>query len=181
MNIKNIFSKIKNQEDEFDADLEDHPIGNQNIYRLHYYESHKRGPEGKYGVVDMYYKPFMFPSGMSREDGFKVLSYLTNYIEDKGNLKECSLKSVKTLNEVLDLERLGFTRVEDYQEDDVIDLFTVSGRIKRFIKTKYYPKYFEWYTPLVSKEEIVNIYNKLNMTFTDLVLVDENKTRKLSK
>lgn len=180
MNIKNIFSKIY-REDEFDADFVNHPIGNQNIYRLHYYASYNKGEKNRYGVVDMYYKPFMFPSGMSREDGFKVLSYLTNYIEDKGNLKECSLKSVQTLNEVLDLERLGFTRVEDAEDEDVIDLFTVSGRIKRFIKTKYYQKYFEWYIPGVKKEEVVDIYNKLNMEFTDLVPVNEGKKRNLSK
>ena len=49
------------------------------------------------------------------------------------------------------------------------------------MNTPYYQKYFEWYTPLVTKEEIVNIYNKLNMTFTDLVPLNEGKKRKLSK
>ena len=181
MNIKDIFSKKINREDEFDADFIDHPIGNQNLYRLHYYESYKRGTDGKYGLVDMYYKPFMLPRGMSREEGFKVLSYLTDYIEEKGNMKECSWKSVQTLDQVLDLERLGFTRVEEYQEEDVIDLFTVSGRVKRFMNTPYYQKYFEWYIPGVKKEEIVDIYNKLNMEFTDLVPINEGKNRKLCK
>ena len=142
MNIKDIFSKKIYREDEFDADFVDHPIGNQNLYRLHYYETYNRGTEGNYGLVDVCYKPFMLPPEMSREDGFKVLSYLTDYIEENGNMKECSWKSVQTLDKVLDLERLGFTRVEDYEEDDVIDLFTVSGRVKRFMNTPYYQKYF---------------------------------------
>ena len=118
---------------------------------------------------------------MSREDGFKVLSYLTDYIEEKGNMKECSLKSVQTLDQVLDIERLGFTRVEDYQKEDVIDLFTVAGRLKRFMNTPYYEKYFEWYIPGITKEEIVNIYDNLNMTFTDLVPVNDVKKRNLCK
>lgn len=179
MNIKGLFSKIY-REDEFEADFVDHPIGKQNLYRLHYYESYNRG-ENRYSVVDMHYKPFMLPVKMSREDGFKVLSYLTDYIEEKGNMKECSWKSVQTLDKVLDLERLGFTRVEDYQEEDVIDLFTISGRVKRFMNTSYYQKYFEWYTPGVKKKEIVNIYNKLNMEFTDLVPLNEVKKRNLCK
>ncbi len=181
MNIKDIFSKKIHRDDEFDADFVDHPIGNQNLYRLHYYESYKRGNEGNYGLVDMYYKPFMLPLEMSREDGFKVLSYLTDYIEEKGNMKECSLKSVQTLDQVLDLERLGFTRVEEYQEEDVIDLFTVTGRVKRFMNTPYYEKYFEWYIPGVKREEVVDIYNNLNMAFMDLVPVKEEKTRNLCK
>ena len=182
MNIKDIFSKKIYREDEFNADFVDHPIGNQNLYRLHYYETYKRETDGNYGLVDIYYKPFMLPPEMSREDGFKVLSYLTDYIEEKGNMKECSWKSVQTLDQVLDIERLGFTRVlEDYQGEDVIDLFTVSGRVKRFMNTPYYQKYFEWYIPGVKKEEVKKIYNSLNMTFTDLVPVNESKKRKLCK
>ena len=181
MNIKNIFSKEIYRKEEFKADLVDHPIGNQNLYRLHYYNIHYHYIQKNYGLIDMFCKPFMFPRGISREDGFKVLSYLTDYIEDKGNLKECSIESVQTLDDILDLERLGFIRAIDYNPNEVIDLFTVTGRVKRFMDTSYYEKYFEWYTPGVKKKEIVNIYNKLNMEFTDLVPAENIKTRKLSK
>ena len=77
---------LRNRDYEFDAELENHPLGNQNIYRLHYINYHRIG--NKYssdniGIVNWSFKPFMFPNGIDREDGFKVLSYLTDFIEKK--------------------------------------------------------------------------------------------------
>lgn len=55
----------------------------------------------------------MLPNDMTREEGFKVLSYLIDYIEKRDDTESCPLKSVRILDNVLDLERFGFTRVEE--------------------------------------------------------------------
>ncbi len=110
---------------------------------------------------------------MSREDGFKVLSYLTDFIEKEMNLESCSYQSVSTLNSVLNIERLGFKRVDgDIDDNDIIDLFTVSGRILLFKKSKYYQKYFEWYTEGITLNEVKTIYNKCNVKFYNLIILE---------
>lgn len=42
---------------------------------------------------------------MTREEGFKILSYLTDFIERREDTNPASIKSVRTLDEILDLER----------------------------------------------------------------------------
>ncbi len=189
-NLEKLKSKISdlsqttNKNYEFEAELEDHQIGNQNIYRLHYVNYHRIGEQyGKtdnnIGVIDWPFKPFMLPDGMSREDGFKVLSYLTDYIEKKLNLSPCSYKSVSNLNNVLDLERLGFKRVNtDVNDNDIIDLFTVSGRLLLFKNSKNYQKYFEWYTENITLDEIKSIYDKCGINFYDLILLENSEQSK---
>ncbi len=184
MTIKEKLEKLKskisnlspssNRNYEFEADLEDHQIGNQNIYRLHYVNYHRiyeyyGRTDNNVGFIDCSFEPFMLPKGMSREDGFKVLSYLTDFIEKHQNLDSCSYQSVLALNSVLDLERLGFQKI-NVNDSDVIDLFTVTGRLLLFKKSKYYPKYFEWYTENVTFDEIKDIYAKCCINFYDLIL-----------
>lgn len=161
---------------EFEAELMDHPLGDSNIYRLHYVNYHRFGESYGMGpnnsaIVNFPYKPFMLPEGMSREDAFKVLSYLTDYLEDKLDLDECSLESVEELNKLLDVERLGFTRINiniGPEESDVIDLFTVTGRVLLFKNSEYYSKYFEWYTKGVTLKEVKDIYAKCGREFENI-------------
>jgi len=175
-----------NRDYEFETELEDHQLGNQNIYRLYYINYHRIGDyhekmANNIGSMDYPFKPFMLPDGMNREDGFKVLSYLTDFIEKKQNLKPCSYSSVAILDSVLDLERLGFKRVNadvHIHESDMIDLFTVSGRLLLFKNSRHYSKYFEWYTENITFDEVKEIYKKCNMEFYDLILlenIDETK------
>ncbi len=194
MNVKEKLEKLKikifdsslssNRDYEFDADLEDHPIGKHNIYRLYYINYHRIGEHygeagHNVGVIDWPFKPFMLPEGMSREDGFKVLSYLTDYIEKRLNLSPCSHRSVSTLESVLDLERLGFRRINaDVDDSEVIDLFTVSGRLLLFKNSEHYPKYFEWYTEGITFDEIKAIYDKCGKEFHDLTLSQNSKKPK---
>ena len=70
------------------------------------------------------------------------LSYLTDFIEQRDDVYEASWKSVGTLDGVLSLERFGFKRLDfTPSEEEIIDLFTIDGRIKRFKDSKYYSKY----------------------------------------
>ncbi len=175
-------SSLDNRDYEFEAELEDHPLGNQNIYRLHYINYHRIGESygqrgNNVGVIDWPFKPFVLPNGMSREDSFKVLSYLTDFIETQLNLEPCSHKSVSILDNVLNLERLGFKKLNislDIASTNVIDLFTVSGRLQLFKNSNHYQRYFEWYTEGITFDEVNNIYNKCGIQFYDLVDISDS-------
>ncbi len=170
---------FKNQKsEEFEAYFENHPLGNQNIYRLYYMNFHRIGEnyEGKkddnIGIVNWPFDAFTLPNGMSREDAFKVLSYLTDFIEKDAKLEPCSFQSVQVLNSVLDLKRLGFYKIkEKVKDEDIIDLFTITGRIALFKKDEHYPKYFEWYQENVTLQDVRDIYHKIGRDFYDLVPV----------
>lgn len=177
---------LQNRDFEFEAVLEDHPIGNQNIYRLYFVNYHRiREYDGRQdnnvGVVDWACNPFMLPNGMTREDMFKVLSYLTDFIEKRDDVEECSLKSVRTLDGVLDLERFGFKRVKETDENKILNLFTVSGRLLLFKRSELYEKYFEWYAQNVTLEEVISIYSKYNMEFKDIVWCDSPNDKGYSR
>ena len=172
-----------NHDNEFEADLEDHEIGNQNIYRLYYINFHRIGENygmgpNNIGIVNWPCKPFMLPNGMSREEGFKVLSYLTDFIEKREDVSLGSLTSVRTLDSVISNKRFGFTKVDETDEDKIINLFTVGGRLLLFKNSEYYTKYFEWYTENVTKEEVEKIYNKIGMDFKDIVWLDKLDDKK---
>ena len=163
---------------EFYADLEDHRIGNQNIYRLYYVNYHRIGStygQSGIGMIDWAFDPFTLPEGMTREEAFKVLSYLTDFIERKDGIESCSFASVKVLNNVLDLERFGFKKVKEEDESKILDLFTISGRVALFKKSSMYQRYFEWYSKGVSREEVEEIYAKHNMPFEDIVWLDNEE------
>ena len=188
---------------EFDAELEDHPIGNQNIYRLHYVGYHRIGEgygcrKNNIGVINWQFKPFMLPKGMTREEGFKVLSYLAYFIKKNEYIVRASFKSVELLDSILDLgklgfpridetielldnvlnlERLGFTRVDEKDENKILDLFAVYGRPLLFKNSNLYPKYFEWYTENITKEEVESIYAKYNMEFRDIIWLDNQNNK----
>lgn len=183
MKIKFLQSpSLINRDYEFEAELEDHQPRESNIYRLCYINYHRidenYGQRGNnIGVITWPFKPFMLPDGMSREDSFKVLSYLTDFIEKELNLDECSLKSVSVLDNVLNIERLGFKRLDvplDINYTDIIDLFTVTGRLQLFKKSPYYQKYFEWYTENITLNEITNIYSKCGIEFYDLENINDS-------
>lgn len=167
---------------EFNGVFEDHPIGNQDTYRLYYVDYHRINEyngcdKNNIGMIDYPLRPFKLPEGMSREDGFKVLSYLTDDIEKQPDVESYSLKAVRTLDKVLDLERFGFTRVEETDEDKILNLFTVTGRLLLFQKSKLYSKYFEWYTEGVSRREVKKIYANLGLEFKDVVWTDDEEAK----
>lgn len=189
MNLKNKLLEIRediltkfsvNKDFEFDAVFEDHPIGNQNIYRLYYVDYHRIGQgygmkNNNIGIINWNFEPFMFPNGMTREEGFKVLSYFTDVIEKKENIDVGSFKSVKTLDENIALGRIGFTKVKENDENKILNLFTVSGRVLLFKKSDLYQKYFEWYSENVTLNEVKEIYTKYNMEFKDVLFPEDKK------
>ncbi len=151
------------------------------IYRLHHIEYLNIGENYGYnitGIRDYTFRPFLLPDGLTEEESFKILSYLTDFLEKKLNIIPGSLISVMQLNMVLDLERLGFKRVECNCDDERLkDLFTLYGRTERFNKSKYRKKYFEWYTEDVTIEEVKRIYAKIGIEFKDVVWTIKEKTQ----
>ncbi|MCI8446547.1 MAG: hypothetical protein HFH31_03520, partial [Bacilli bacterium] len=93
MSLREMLELFINRDYEFDAELEAHPFGNQTKYRL-YYMKYYRKQDSTVGAMDWPFIPFMLPEGMNREDAFKVLSYLTDFIERRLDLEPCSYKSV---------------------------------------------------------------------------------------
>lgn len=175
LNFIENFKAFTNRDYEFEAELEDHQLGSQTIYRLYYMKYYRKDEyngrhDNNVGIIDWPFKPFMLPEGMSREDSFKVLSYLTDFIEKKFDLEPCSYKSVAVLDDVLNLERLGFKRLDVSIDDDskIIDLFTVAGRLQLFKRSNHYQKYFEWYMEDVTLDEVKDIYSKCGIQFYDL-------------
>ena len=179
--FKNFFEKIG--EDDFNATFEEHEPENQEYYRLHYINYHNINYDSnRRGIIDWTYKPFKLPEGMLRKDAFKILSYLTDFIEQRDDIYQASWKSVGTLDGVINLERFGFQRLDFTPNDDeVIDLFTIDGRIKRFKDSKYYLKYFNWYTPDITKEEVEAIYQKIGLTFSDIVWLDKSEKEEVKQ
>lgn len=186
LEFKDKLLTLKSRDVEFDAQLDDHPIGEQNIYRLYFINYHRIGEEYGYhdnnvGKIDWPCKPFMLPKGMTREEGFKVLSYLTDFIEKRADVEPCSLKSIRVLDSVLNLERFGFKRVIENDENKILNLFTVSGRLLLFKRSELYSKYFEWYIKNVSLDEVIDIYAKYNMVFRNIVWLDNQDNKGHSK
>ena len=188
LNIKDYLlslKKDKNRNYEFDGKFEDHPLGLQDTYRLYYVNYHRINEydgciENNVGMIDFPCRPFKLPDGMDREDAFKVLSYLTDFVEKNSDIEPMTLKSVKTLDAVLDLDRFGFEHVEECDEERIANLFTVTGRLLLFEKSKLYKKYFEWYREGVTLDEVTEIYSKCGKEFKDIVwLEDEKENEKL--
>ncbi len=146
---------------------------NGKIYRLYYLNYHQIGEEyghHGHGCINWPLKTFILPDKMSESDGFKVLSYLITFIENSLGLEECSLRGLEILDDVLDFPRFGFGRpVNKVDDEDIINLYTITGRMNLFKRSSHYKKYFEWYQENVTKKEVEEIYSKCGMEFKDLV------------
>lgn len=128
--------------------------------------------------------PFMLPENMTVEDANKVVSYLTEKVEKENNIIPCTEKSVAMVSSIL--EQYGFQRIEGVEHghyhaltvydsfrricpalpvgdnySGTLDLFTVSGDVKLFERSCLNSRYFDWFTPRVSKKEIEDIYKNI--------------------
>lgn len=169
----NYIDQISRLIKEYNTKLEDHKVANHTFYRLHYINYHNIGDMYSNKNHDFILEPFILPDKMTQEDAFKVLSYLMDSIEFNLSINKVSFKSIKVLNSLLDLDKLGFKRLDFKPYPEYIqDLFVVNGKINLFKISKYYKKYFNWYVPNIKKEEIVDIYKRCGMTFEDLAKED---------
>lgn len=171
----------------FDDDiiLEDHPIGEQNIYRLCYvnYSINKKyySRKNNISMLNWQYEPFVFPYNMTRQDGFKVISYFLDFYYKKEGKDSYSLNLFRKVDSVFDKNDLGFVRVSEMDENKVLDLFIVGGNLLLFKESELYKKYFNWYIKDVSFEEVKEIYKKYGIDFCCDSLIDEEKHPRILK
>lgn len=171
---------------EFDATFENHPIGNQDIYRLYFVDYHRINEyagrqDNNIGRITWPCNTFRFPEKMSREEGFKVLSYLVDCTEKLDAIKPWFYNSSRALDGVFCLERFGFKTVKEKDEDKILNLFIVSGRLLLFKNSELYSKYFNWYVENVTLEEVISIYAKHNIDFRDIEWFDNLNDKGYSK
>ena len=135
--------------------------------------------------------PYSLPDGMSLEDACKVVSFISETTEREDELQPASQASVSLTS--AQLENYGFkkqpTKQEGYRHSrricdglpksirscckpvpNVVDLYTVA-KMQNFKKTNLSDRYFEWFTPNVSNEEIVQIYDRINLPIS----IDEHE------
>lgn len=126
---------------------------------------------------------FFLPNGMSFENAFKVISYLSEKVEKENNIEPASQQSVAKVSNLL--EAYGFRKDENSKPgynhstrearpikkividcqnsekiDECIDLITVGGDFSMFKRTNLYDRYFNWFSDNISAEEINRLYNK---------------------
>ena len=137
---------------------------------------------------------YVLPENMSIENACKVVSYLSELVEQKHNLEPACPRSVVLVDN--ELEKYGFKRVRDgwsgyihgtcyytsraielsptlqrvyNQGNGAVDLFTVGGEFKLFKRTSLYDRYFEWFTSGITKDEVKDIYNQIGMDLDEML------------
>ena len=145
--------------------------------------------ESKIGQTFGISSPFRIPRGMSIEDACKIVSYLSEKVEKENNLEPASEKSVAMVSNLL--SSYGFDKVESkaighfhivsdfvpfhrvrtdsFAEgkkiDGVVDLFSVGGDFKVFNRSDLRERYFDWFTPKVSKEDVTDMYKNYRIDY----------------
>ncbi len=145
--------------------FQNYDIEKETFYRLYYIHYHPIG-KGHIGTTSCSFESFSLPKGMEKEDAFKVLSYLTDFIEQKPGIEKASLKSLEILDSIIDLEDLGFKRRKYLPiNTTVVNLYTVTGIVDQFEHKFHYSTQVNWYTPNITKEEVKEIYSKKGIVF----------------
>ena len=135
------------------------------VYRLYYLHFGTIGKGYGYNIKELLnwpYSPFTIPAKMSPKEAFIVLSYLIAKIESDCNLHECSPKAITILNS--NLKKFHYKLLDGY-DGCPVNLYTISGNMKRFKKSEFYSTYFEWFTPDVEFETVKSIYEKYGYAF----------------
>lgn len=129
------------------------------------------GKDTFYEMHDFVTRKFTLPEGMSFEDAFKVISFLTNHVEKEYGLKECSAKTVQYVDNLI--EKFHFSHIEPKGEtpfrflssncEPCTHLFTVNGDVECFDHSQYATHYFEWFSDNVKFEDVKEIYKNLGL------------------
>jgi len=116
---------------------------------------------------------------MSQTDGLKILSYSIDLIEKNNNINKRNIDSVELLNNIIKQKNSIFkTTNKNIEENNIIDLFVIIGKMEHLKNSKYNFNYFEWYIPNVTESEIDKISNKYNI---DLNMTIKESEKQLIK
>ena len=136
----------------------------------------------KLGTIYNSSSPFKIPEGMTMQEAYKVISYISELVERTYNKEPASSDSVALTSYTLG--NYGFEKIDGYQKGyshsteeytgrgkvirettipATMDLYTVGGDFSQFKKSNLYSKYFNWFTENVSIEEVQAIYDRLGL------------------
>ena len=183
-NVKELLLSHGNKDysDEFDAVLEDQLQEEKEFYRFRYINYYREFNHDNYNnnfaIQDIKLDTFTIPNGFTHEDAIDVLSYLSDYLEEKLDLAENTYRSIEVINNILDNKDLQFSKVIDnIDENEIEDLFLVVGRLALFKESQNYKKYFNWRKKGITKEKVEEIYNKIGIEFNELKLFSEEENK----
>lgn len=165
--IKLATSSLPLEFDEYDVKLNNHNPENKKIYRFHYISYYKSSTCKKICWNNWKCAPFVLPDKMEREEACKVLSYFADQVVKETNVDIDSLPLVMIIDSMIDSELFGFKHIDETVDDDVVDLFVISGRKLYFKDSCDYQKYFNWYIPHVNEDEIKGIYSRVEIDFVN--------------
>ena len=160
------------------------------IIRLYYvafekFESQYYHPRKKIGQTHGISSRFRLPDGMSLTDACKVISFLSDKIEQKHKLEPACERSVALVSHIL--SKYGFEKIESPEKghyhilsdydflkidtdfhacnkiEGVIDLFSIGGSFNLFKRSDLSSRYFNWYTQGVTMQEVENIYKNIGL------------------
>ena len=141
------------------------------------YNSHSGGR--KLGETLWASPQFSLKEGMSMEDAYKIISFLSLKVERDYNLAPGCRDSVVRVCSIL--EKYGFKVVSEegktnyhatltcpvskimlplIKVDNCVDLYTVDGNFDLFRRSNLYVNYFEWFKDNVKCSEFNQIINK---------------------
>lgn len=136
----------------------------------------------KLGTIYNSSSPFKLPEGMTMQEAYKVISYISELVERTYNKEPASSDSVALTSHTLG--SYGFEKIEGFPKgyshsteeytgrgkvikETVIpatmDLYTVGGDFNQFKKSNLYSKYFNWFTENVSLQEVQAIYDRIGL------------------
>ena len=136
----------------------------------------------KLGTIYNSSSPFKLPEGMTMQEAYKVISYISELMERTYDKEPASSDSVALTSYAL--ADYGFEKIEGYQKGyshsteeyigkgksiketiipATMDLYTVGGDFAQFKKSNLYKKYFDWFTENVSQEEVQSIYDRIGL------------------
>lgn len=140
------------------------------LYRFHYVNCYLEFDKTSWPL-----QTFKLPLKMTEQDAFKVISYITDFVEKTYHMANSSFNLVIEVDKLL--EQFLFKR-DNNKSKEIIDLFVIEGKVSYFKNSDEYKRYVEWYYSNITFEKVLKIYQKLglNLEFNPNNL---NKTSKI--
>lgn len=159
------------------------------LNKFNRYGTNERKVGATYGISS----PFKIPTGMTEEEAYKVISFLSEKVERENKLEPGSQKSVAMVSYILG--NYGFERLDGFPKgylhttfdystnrkikassagkmckpiEGVKDLFTVDGDLDLFENCDLNNNYFEWFSEGVPERVVKTIYGRIGIDFGDL-------------
>ena len=123
------------------------------VYRLHYVNFNKDQNE------DMSFETFRYYYNLEEEYVFAIVSFIKDLVNREYSKYTILLHKAILIDALL--EFFGFERViEKVDDENITDLFLITGSIRKFKESNHYDKYINWYIPNITYEDIMLIHEQ---------------------